>query len=233
MPALPATDSKTMRFDHTSWLRDQVAPWRDTESAWETAQAMREMAPALLAAAARVSVAETFPIEPQTGFFAKFRVKPEYASKRGMSPKDFIAAELTELFAEKDAAAARARGQSLEVMAELVPLTAQAIEKDCCEQWYAGGRAQFAKLAPDATALQLAMAGAVTLSIFLQLSATEPEGGQVKFEAGKHFDVSFKYLTEPDTQVMLAASTEETFAAIRVVQEIFLRDLNNRAQVAA
>ena len=225
-----------MRFDHMSWLRDQVAPWQnhDTESAWENAQAMREIAPALLAAAARVSVAETFPLEPQTGFFAKFRVKPEYASKHGMSPKQFIAAELTELFAEKDAAAARARGQSVEVMAELVTLTAQVIEKDCCTQWYAGGRAQFARLAPDATALQLAMAGAVTLSICLQLPATEPEGGQVALKVGgEHLDTSFKYLTEPDAQVMLTASAEETFAAINTVHTMFVRDLNNRAQAAA
>ena len=195
---------------------------------------MRAIVPALLTAAARISVAETFPIEPQTGFFAKFRVKPAYASKRGLSPKDFIAAELPELFAEKDPAAARARGQSLAVMAELAILTAQVIEKDCCRHWYAGGRARFATLAPDATALQLAMAGAVTLSICLQLPATEPEGGHVALKVGgEPLATSFEYLTEADAQAMLTASTEEISAAINTVHTMFVRDLNNRAQVAA
>jgi hypothetical protein len=211
-----------VRFSHLNWLRLRtidMSAARDMNRVWETLQEMKAVIPTVRAAAARVLDAAFFPVE----WTGAGRV-----STAMLSPQEWVDVETRELFGEMDGTAARERARSLINLTDLIKLQIDIGERDCCRQWYAGGRDRFSRLSPDAPALQLAVAGAVALSICLQLPASEPDDGRVTFEApaGKHLAASFKYVTEADEQVMLASTVEEHFAAINAVHAVFIRGLN-------
>jgi hypothetical protein len=226
--AIEPGDDCLVHWGHLQWLHLRMidlSAMRDLNRVWETVQAMRAVIPTIRAAATQVLNAQFFPIEWTGAGHVSTVLSP---------PQEWTDIETRELFGEMDEKAARSRAQSLLNLLKVMEPYLELAERACCEQWYAAGRARFAKLAPDAPALQLAMAGVVTLSIFLQLPATEPEGGQVALGVtGEYLDAGFKYLTEPDIQVMLASSAEENFAAINAVHAILVHDIANRTQVAA
>jgi hypothetical protein len=211
-----------IRFSHLNWLRLRTIDMgaaRDMNQVWETLQEMKAVLPTVRAAAARVLDAAFFPVE----WTGAGRVPTAM-----LSPQKWVDVETRELFGEMDEKAARDRARSLINLADLMKLQIEGQERDCRRQWYAGGRDRFSRLSPDAPALQLAVAGAVALSICLQLPAGEPDSGRITLEpaTGKHFRESAEYITEPDEQVMLASTVEEHFAAINAVHAIFVRGLN-------
>ena len=223
----PDDDKLLVRFEHLNWLHLRtidIRAMRDLNRVWETLQAIRAVIPTIRWAAERVLDAAFFPIEwTGTG-----RV-----SKVMFSPQEWADAEIRELFGEVERTAAQSRAQSLLNLLKVMEPQVELQERECCQRWYAAGCERFAKLAPNAPALQLAMAGTVALSICLQTPATEPESGRITLEVGpgKYFAASYKYLTEPDAHVMMAATQEETLAAIYAVQAFCVRDILNRAEV--
>jgi hypothetical protein len=130
----------------------------DLGRVWNTLQGMRAIIPTIRWAASRVLDATFFPVE-WTGAGRVFHGM--------MPPQEWTNVETRELFGEMDEGAARGRAKSLLNLIKLMELQIELQERDCCQKWYAAGRERFAKLAPDAPALQLATAGAVYLSICL------------------------------------------------------------------
>jgi hypothetical protein len=98
------------------------------------------------------------------------------------------------------------RAQSLMNLIKTLELQIEIQEYECCRNWYAQGRAWFAELLPDAPALQLAMAGAMTVDNCAR------RGG-----AG--------YMTEADAPIVLAATAAERETAIQAVNAIFAADV--------